>query len=140
MVASDNVTAASGALARGEAQSDEAGKAAGLSGAVADATQPKVHEEALRRPEASLREALAEEQTIFDTAMVGIAIMRDRVIQRCNRRYAEMFGYTEDELIGKSSRIFFPTEEDFAGLGVRARRAPSGFRGSHTQPILLPHH
>ena len=123
MVASDNVTAASGALARGEAQSDEAGKAAGLSGAVADATQPKVHEEALRRPESSLREALAEEQTIFDTAMVGIAIMRDRVIQRCNRRYAEMFGYTEDELIGKSSRIFFPTEEHFSGLGVRASRA-----------------
>jgi len=70
-------------------------------------------------------EALAEEQTIFDTAMVGIVIMRDRVIQRCNRRYAEMFGYTEEDLIGKSSRIFFPTEEDFAALGVRASRTVS---------------
>ena len=75
--------------------------------------------------EASLGEALVGEQTILDTAMVGIVIMRDRVIQRCNRRYAEMFGYTEKELIGKSSRIFFPTEEDFAGLSVRAGRAVS---------------
>jgi len=125
MVASDNVTATSEAPARGPAQSDETGRAAGLSGAVAGVARVKAHEEALRRADASLREALAEEQTIFDTAMVGIAIMKDRVIQRCNRRYAEMFGYTEDELIGKSSRIFFPTEEDFAGLGVRASRAVS---------------
>lgn len=125
MVASDNVTATSEAPARGPAQSEETGRAAGLSGAVADVTQVKAHEDALRRADASLREELAEEQTIFDTAMVGIAIMKDRVIQRCNRRYAEMFGYTEDELIGRSSRIFFPTEEDFAGLGVRASRAVS---------------
>ena len=125
MVASDKVTAALDALARGHAQSDEAGKAVGLSGAIAEATQPKVHEEALRRAQATLREALVEEQAIFDTVMVGIVILRDRVIQRCNRRYAEMFGYTAEELIGKSSRILFPTEEDFAALGVRASRVVS---------------
>lgn len=125
MVASDKLTAAPDALARGHAQSDEAGKAVGLSGAIADVAQPKAHEEALRRAEATLREALVQERAIFDTVMVGIVILRDRVIQRCNRRYAQMFGYTEEELIGKSSRIFFPSEEDFAAFGVRASRAVS---------------
>ena len=99
MVASDKVTAASGAFARGQAQPDDAGKVVGLSGSISEAAQPRAHEEVLRRAEASLREALAEEQTIFDTVMVGIVIMKDRIIQRCNRRYAEMFGYTEEELI-----------------------------------------
>lgn len=93
--------------------------------------------EALRRAESSASETLAEAQAIFDTAMVGIAIMRDRVIQRCNRRYAEIFGYTEEELIGKSSRIFFPTEEDFAGLGVRASRAVSELGSYGEERIFL---
>ena len=137
MVVSDNVTAASEALARGQAQSDEAGKAVGLPGAVPDFTQPKAHEEALRRAEAGFKEALGKEQTILDTVMVGIVIMTDRVIQRCNRRFAEMFGYTEEELIGRSSRILFPTEEDFAGLGVRASRAVSELGSYDEERILL---
>jgi len=137
MVASDKVTAASEARTRGHAQSEEAGKAVGLSGAIAGLTQPKVREEALLRAEASLRQALVEEQAIFDTVMVGIVIMRDRVIQRCNRRYAEMFGYTEEELIGKSSRILFPTEEDFAALGVRASRAVSELGSYDEERIFL---
>ena len=80
-------------------------------------------EEALRRAEASLKEALAEEQAILDTAMFGVAILNDGTVRRCNRRYAEMFGYTEQELVGRSSRMLYTSDEDFASLSVRASRA-----------------
>jgi diguanylate cyclase (GGDEF)-like protein/PAS domain S-box-containing protein len=109
--------------ASGQAQWDGSGKAVRCGGAITDVTQVKIREEALRRAEASLREALAEEQAILDTAMFGIAIMKDRTIQRCNRRYAEIFGYAEGELAGCSSRRLFASDEDFASLGVRSSRA-----------------
>ena len=137
MAAPDKVAAASKATGHAHAQSGEAGNAAGLSGATADATQPKLHEEALRRVEAGLREALLEEQSILDSAMVGIVILQDRVIRRCNRRCAEMFGYTEPELVGLSSRILYPTEEDFAGLNVRAGRAISEFGSYHEERLFV---
>jgi diguanylate cyclase (GGDEF)-like protein/PAS domain S-box-containing protein len=126
--------AASGTVAAGQARP---GEAAGLSGVTAGVMQVKVNEEALRRAEASLRDALAEEQAILDTAMVGIVIMKDRVIQRCNRRYAEMFGYTEAELIGQSSRILYSSEEDYASLGVRASRAVAELGSYHEERIFV---
>ena len=110
-------------LGRGQAQWNEAGKAVRFAGAIIDVTQLKVREEALRRAETLLKEALAQEQAILDTAVVGIAIFKDRIISRCNRRFARMFGYAEDELIGRSSRVLFPSDEEFVALGVRAGRA-----------------
>ena len=110
-------------LGRGQAQWNDAGKAVRFAGAIIDVTQLKVREEALRRAETLLKEALAQEQAILDTAIVGIAIFKDRIISRCNRRFARMFGYTEDELIGRSSRVLFPSDEEFVALGVRAGRA-----------------
>ena len=86
-------------LGRGQAQWNEAGKAVRFAGAIIDVTQLKVREEALRRAETLLKGALAQEQAILDTAIVGIAIFKDRVIWRCNRRFALMFGYAEDELV-----------------------------------------
>lgn len=133
MVAPDKVTGASKAPGRAQAQPDEAGKAVGLSGG----SQPNAHAEALRRVEAGLRDALLEEQSILDSAMVGIVILQDRVIRRCNRRCAEMFGYTEAELVGLSSRILYPTEEDFAGLNVRASRAISEFGSYHEERLFV---
>jgi len=79
-------------------------------------------EEALRLAEISLKEVLTEEQAILDTAVFGIVILKDRTIQRCNRRFADMFGYTEEELIGGSSRMFFASDEEFVGFEVRANR------------------
>ncbi len=50
-----------------------------------------------------LRRALAEQVLILDNATIGIAFMRDREFQRCNRRMEEIFGYAPGELIGKST-------------------------------------
>lgn len=69
------------------------------------------------RAQTLLREALAEHQSIFDNAFVGICYVRERIIVRCNRRFEEMFGYSGGELPGQSVAVCYPSLEDFDRIG-----------------------
>lgn len=64
-----------------------------------------------------LEHKLQEYEIIFDNAIVGILYTRDRVIQRCNRRFEEMFGYGTGELQGRKTRILFRQEQDYEAVG-----------------------
>ena len=66
---------------------------------------------------------LREHQLILERAQIGIVVMRDRVIQRCNPRFAEILGYGPDELIGKSSRVCYPSNQAWEEMGRRAYSA-----------------
>jgi diguanylate cyclase (GGDEF)-like protein/PAS domain S-box-containing protein len=68
---------------------------------------------ATREAEERARQAFEEQQLIFDNAAVGILFARDRMVQRCNRRLAEIFGYQPEELTGRSTRVFYLNEEDY---------------------------
>jgi len=74
----------------------------------------------LRVAEKSLTATLAEQQLIFDTAAVGIAFVSQRKIVKCNRRLAEMYGYTPEEMQGQTTRIWFQSDEDFQKIGAAA--------------------
>ncbi len=73
-----------------------------------------------REAEAKIRHALAEQAMIFDNAAVGILFVRNRHVQRCNRRLAEIFGWAAEELAGRSTRVFFASEDEYLALGARA--------------------
>jgi PAS domain S-box-containing protein len=75
-----------------------------------DVTEQKQAEEALRESEASLA-------SIFRAAPVGIGLVSDRILLRVNDRICAMTGYSHDELIGKNSRILYPTDEDYEYVG-----------------------
>lgn len=70
-----------------------------------------------------LGHALEELQVFQDNAAVGMVLLRERQIQRCNRSFAEMFGYAQDELTGQSTRIFYVSEQSFADFGEAAYKA-----------------
>ena len=55
-----------------------------------------------------VQRALAEQELILDNATVGIAFLRNRVYQRCNPRFEQMFGYGPAELIGRSTETIYP--------------------------------
>ena len=55
----------------------------------------------------ALRLANEEQQAIFDTANSGIALLKDRVILRGNRRLHEMFGWPIGQMIGQSTAIWY---------------------------------
>ena len=44
----------------------------------------------------------------FDLAPVGLCVSRERVIQRCNAAFAEMFGYPGADLEGRSLECLYP--------------------------------
>ena len=75
---------------------------------------------ATHEAEERARQAFDEQQMIFDNAAVGILFVRDRMVQRCNRKLAEIFGYPQEELAGRSTRQFFLSEEDYQSYGAAA--------------------
>ena len=58
-----------------------------------------------------------ELRTILESAGTGIVLLRDRAIIRCNRKLEEISGYEPGELIGKSTRIWYPDEETYVSGG-----------------------
>ena len=74
----------------------------------------------LRIAEKSLTSALAEQQLIFDTAAVGIAFVSQGAVVKCNRRFAEILGYAIDEIAGRSTGVWYQSDEDFMRPGSRA--------------------
>ncbi len=54
-----------------------------------------------------------EQRTVFESAGAGIVFLRDRVIVRCNRKAEEIGGWAPGELIGKSTRIWYPDDESY---------------------------
>ena len=82
----------------------------GMQTFVEDITEQKMAEQALRKREETLN-------SIFRAAPTGIGLVADRVIQQANDRLCEMTGYSRDELLGKSARILYKTDEDFEWVG-----------------------
>ena len=70
--------------------------------------------------EERIERALAEQELILDNATVGIAFVRNRVIQRCNRYLEEMVGAGPGELVGQSSECLFAEREDWERAGALA--------------------
>ncbi len=54
----------------------------------------------LEQHSAHLQRAHLEQQAILNTATSGIVLLRDAVVQVCNRRFAEMIGGAVDHVVG----------------------------------------
>lgn len=52
-----------------------------------------------------------------DYAPVGLCVLQNRIIRRCNRRFSEMFGYTADELTGASIAALYPSHQEYEHFG-----------------------
>jgi len=56
-------------------------------------------------------------EATFAAAHVGIMLLRDRLVVRNNPRLEEIFGYASGEVVGRSARIFYLSDADFAAAG-----------------------
>jgi diguanylate cyclase (GGDEF)-like protein/PAS domain S-box-containing protein len=86
------------------AQGDEA--AFWIDGIISDISERKYNE---MRIEA----LLAEQGAVLDNVVFGIAQERDLRIVSTNRRFDELFGYGEGELVGESIALLFPNMEAY---------------------------
>ncbi|MCX6134524.1 MAG: PAS domain S-box protein [Ignavibacteriales bacterium] len=80
-----------------------------------DITERKKAEEALRESENRMK-------SIFRAAPVGIGSVTNRVLSEANAKLCEITGYQREELLGRSSRILYPTEKDFEFVGTEKYR------------------
>lgn len=60
----------------------------------------------------------AELQALLDNSPVGILFVNfERVIQRVNPEFLQITGYTQEELIGHTTRKIYPSEEEYVANG-----------------------
>lgn len=77
-------------------------------------------------------------QLAFDLAPVGLCILRNRVIQRCNEAFGTMFGYTPDELAMRSTSVLYPSLHEFEGIGERGVQVMRDC-GRYTDERIMKH-
>lgn len=63
---------------------------------------------------------VAERQALFDAAPVGLILVRNRVIERANRRAEAAFGASAGGLLGRPAETIYPSHDDFVDVGARA--------------------
>lgn len=56
-------------------------------------------------------------QSILSSAPIGIGVLEDRTFKLVNERFCEMVGYSSAELVGQSSRMVYPSKEEFERVG-----------------------
>ena len=81
------------------------------------------------RTERRVAQLLAEQETLFENALVGIAFLKDRRVVQCNQAFARMFGYERAELLGRSTRQLHESDEAYEMRGREAYPVVAG-RGS----------
>ena len=68
----------------------------------------------------ALKQSKAELQSVLMTSPVGIGIiLENMILQYINEKISEITGYNKDELIAKSSRIFFADDDEFERVGKK---------------------
>ncbi|MFZ4289022.1 PAS domain S-box protein [Variovorax sp. HJSM1_2] len=105
------------------------GTPGGLVGVLVDIDPLKAAEDALRL-------AHKEQVAIFETAGVGIAVLQDGIILRCNRKLEEMFGYDAGDLQGQPTRLWYASDEDYENFR-HAANARIGQGRDHRNDRLL---
>jgi len=61
-----------------------------------------------------------EYEALLANLSIGIAFTRERRFFLCNPKFAEMFGYGQDELIGRPGEILYPNADSYIALGQLA--------------------
>ena len=79
-----------------------------------------------RRAEEALRESEQRHRALVDYTFDGFVITEGGVVREANRGFAQMFGYSVDEVIGKSASDFVAPESRDAVL----RRVQAGEEGA----------
>lgn len=67
--------------------------------------------------EAALARTLAEQDAILDHSMVGIVLLsQDRRFLRVNRKFIEIVGYSEAELLGQTTALLYPSQAEHEAI------------------------
>ncbi len=88
------------------------------------AANKKLEKEIIERKKAeeALKEQRSRLKSILHAAPVGIGLAQNRHLADVNYTLCKMTGYSWNELVGKSSRILYPSDEEFEYVGTEKYR------------------
>lgn len=66
-----------------------------------------------------LEEKVLYFESFYRAAPIGIGLVKNRVFQKINSYICKITGYTEEELIGRSSRMLYPSEMEYQMVGEK---------------------
>ena len=72
------------------------------------------------RHQAELRQALIEQKAILDNASVGVLFSKRGVMMSCNVRFADMFGFEQNEMKGLAGGHVFPSPRHYDDFSAEA--------------------
>ena len=105
---------------------DAQGNVARWYGTCTDVDALKQTENALRNRESRLQASEERQRLIFAEAAVGMVLVdMDGILQKPNRAFCALLGYTEEEMTGQSFRNF-TVQEDIASTEAVAERLTRG--------------
>jgi len=73
-----------------------------------------------KEAEESMQQLVLEQRAILDNASVGILFTRQRCMLTCNPRFADMFGYTREDMYGRPAVELFVSPEVYGQFGAEA--------------------
>ncbi|MDU8929087.1 PAS and helix-turn-helix domain-containing protein [Alisedimentitalea sp. MJ-SS2] len=62
-------------------------------------------------------------ETVFDHAPIGLALLENRVIRRCNLQFAAIFQGTPDDFTNTGIAALYPSQDDYEKIGARGLAA-----------------
>jgi PAS domain S-box-containing protein len=88
--------------------------------------------------EAALRESEEKYSTLVEDALIGVYIVQNGKIEFANQKFADIFGYSRDELIGMESlRLIHPSDramvKEIRSLRLRGKIVPSEYASRGTK-------
>ncbi|WP_397541911.1 LuxR C-terminal-related transcriptional regulator [Roseovarius salis] len=72
----------------------------------------------------------------FDHAPVGLAVLENRIIRRCNRRFAAIFGDTPRDYTDVPLACYYPSIEEYRRIGERGLRAMQATGTYHDERVM----
>ncbi|HIJ91546.1 MAG: PAS domain S-box protein [Desulfobulbaceae bacterium] len=84
---------------------------------------------ARKTAEAALNQSEATVAAIFRTAPIGIVLVKNREFQWGNVKGLAVLGYSQDELLGKSTRILYENDEEFERIEQLQAQLTGGMMG-----------
>ena len=88
-----------------------------------------------KRADEEMQWLVLEQQALLNNFVVGITIVRDRKVLRCNRRFEELFGMAPGEGLHSSTRGMYFTDAEFEAGGENY--APMDAGGMHAREQWL---
>ena len=101
-----------------------------------DISDRKNAEQELRESSQKYQQLLQQQLRIFDSSPVGIVIVNDRHVVTVNRKFSEIMGYQPEELVGKNTCIFYPSQEAYENFGRKYYLDFVDGKATHTETDL----